>query len=321
MSTEIKYRKTIALLCVYAAIGIMVGCVAIAFQQLMSLVNIFILEGVAGYGETRIVWGDKRLSLPWTHPPLRRWLFPALAGAGGLLTGWIVYRFAPEAGGHGTDEIIDAYHKKDGQLRARSSIVKMIASAITLGTGGSGGKEGPIAQIGAGASSLLVQFIPALQKYRREIILAGMAAGIAAIFRAPLAAAIFATEILYADLRFEGRVLIPAIIASAASYAVYTMYFGIAPVFVLSEIPYSLSIFDFPAFTLLGIISAFAAILFVRLFYFIRDRFRNLTIPAYYKPAIGGVLTGLIAIVVPRFWEKARTACAKSLAVNSPLVY
>lgn len=299
MSATINYRKTAALLCTYAAIGILVGILAIAFQQLMSLANIFLLEGIAGYGETRIVWGDKRFSLPWPMPPLRRWLFPALAGAGGLLTGWIVYRFAPEAGGHGTDEVIAAYHKKEGQLRVRSSIVKMIASAITLGTGGSGGKEGPIAQIGAGASSLIVQMIPALHKYRREIILAGMSAGIAAIFRAPLAAAIFATEILYSDLRFEGRVLIPAIIASTASYAVYTMYFGPAPVFAIPEIHYHLSLLDFPAFTALGIICAAAAILFVHIFYFTRNSFKKLAIPNYYKPAIGGVLTGLIAIAVP----------------------
>ncbi len=299
VTKTINYRRTVALLCVYATIGLIVGLSAIAFQQLMSLANIFLLEGIAGYGETRIVWGEKRFSLPWEKPPLRWWLFPLLAGTGGLITGWIVNRFAPEAGGHGTDEVIHAYHQKDGRLRVRASIVKMIASALTLGSGGSGGKEGPIAQIGAGISSLIVQCIPALHKYRREIILAGMSAGIAAIFRAPLAAAIFATEILYSDLRFEGRVLIPAIIASATSYAVYTMYFGSTPVFVLPEMQYSLSLLDFPAFTALGITTALAAILFVRFFYFIRNTFRKISIPPYIKPAIGGVLTGLIAIAVP----------------------
>lgn len=299
MTEKINYRRTVALLCVYACIGLVVGVVAIGFQQLMSIMNIFILEGIAGYGETRIVWGDRRISLPWSRPPLRWWILPFLTGLGGLLTGWIVNRFAPEAGGHGTDEVIHAYHTKGGTLRPRASIVKMIASAITLGTGGSGGKEGPIAQIGAGVSSLLVQKIPALAQYRREIILAGMSAGIAAIFNAPLAAAIFATEILYSDLRFEGFVLVPAIIASATAYTVYTMYFGLAPVIPLPEFTYSISLMDFPAFTVLGIITALAAITFVRLFYFTRDRIKELKIPAYYKPAIGGVITGLIAIFVP----------------------
>lgn len=298
MTDNINYKRTATLLCVYASIGLVVGVVAIVFQQLMSLFNIFLLEGLAGYGETRIVWGDRRFSLPWETPPVRWWAFPLLAGVGGLITGLIVTRFAPETGGHGTDEVIQAYHEKGGKLRLRASLVKMIVSAITLGTGGSGGKEGPIAQIGAGVSSLLVQHVPMLRKYRREIILAGMSAGIAAIFRAPLAAAIFATEILYSDLRFEGRVLIPAIIASATAYAVYTMYFGMAPVFALSEFSYSLNLLDFPAFTILGIISAFAAVLFVRMFYIIRDVFKKMPLPTYLKPAIGGILTGIIAMAV-----------------------
>jgi chloride channel protein, CIC family len=299
MPEQIQYRKTASLLFVYAGIGIAVGLVSIAFQQMMSVVNVFILEGIAGYGETRIVWGDRRISLPWPRPAsVRWWLLPGLAGLGGLLTGWIVTRFAPEAGGHGTDEVIEAYHTNKG-LRARASVVKMIASAITLGTGGSGGKEGPITQIGAGFASLLVQHVPTLRKYRREIILAGMSAGIAAIFRAPLAAAIFATEILYSDLRFEGRALIPAIIASSTSYAVYSMYFGFRPVFSLPEFSYTLSLLHFPIFSVLGIITALAAILFVHIYYKTRDVFRDMAIPTLYKPAIGGVLTGLVAIAVP----------------------
>ena len=300
MQSGLNYRRTALLLAVYAMIGLAVGLVAIVFQQLMSVFNILLLEGIAGYGETRIVWGERRLSLPWTRPPsVRWWLLPGLTGLGGLLTGLIVYRFAPEAAGHGTDEVIHAYHREGGRLRLRGSIVKMIASAITLGTGGSGGKEGPIAQIGAGFAALIAQSVPFLRAYRREILLAGMAAGIAAIFRAPLAAAIFATEILYSDLRFEGRVLIPAVIASATAYAVYTMYFGFAPVFAVPAFDYGFSLADFPAFTVLGLVTALAAVLFVRVFYLVRKTFRDWRIPRALKPAIGGLLTGTIAIAVP----------------------
>lgn len=296
----LNYRRTVMLLAVYAMIGLAVGVVAIVFQQLMSLVNILLLEGVAGYGETRIVWGERRLNLPWARPPqVRWWILPALTGLGGLVTGLIVYRFAPEAAGHGTDEVIHAYHKKDGRLRLRSSLVKMIASSITLGTGGSGGKEGPIAQIGAGFASLAADRIKALRPYSQEILLAGMAGGIAAIFRAPLAAAIFATEILYSDLRFEGRVLIPAVIASVTAYAVYILYFGLSPVFAVPAFEYNLALTDFPAFTLLALIMAAAAILFVKVFYGIRNIFRDMRIPRALKPAIGGLITGLIAIAVP----------------------
>ncbi len=298
---RVDYRKTAALIGVYALIGLAVGVLAILFQQLMSVFNILLLEGITGHGETRIVWGDRRLGLPWPRPePVRRYLFPVLAGVGGLVTGLIVHRFAPEAAGHGTDEVILAYHRKSGAMRLRVSVVKMIASAITLGTGGSGGKEGPIAQIGAGFSAYAAGRISFLRPYRREIMLAGMAAGIAAVFRAPLAAAIFATEILYSGLEYEGRALVPAVIASAAAYGVYTLYFGFSPVFRVPDFVYAFSLTDLITFTVLGLLSAVSAILFVKIFYGVRDLFRSIRVPWVLKPAIGGVVTGLIAIAFPQ---------------------
>ena len=298
---RVDYRKTAKLLFIYALIGLAVGVVAIGFQQFMSIFNILLIEGLTGHGETRIVWGDRRLGLPWQRPDqIRRWLFPILAGSGGLLTGLIVSKYAPEAAGHGTDEVILAYHHKQGKMRLRVSVVKLISSAITLGTGGSGGKEGPIAQICAGFASFIGSRTPFLREYRRELMLAGMAAGIAAVFRAPVAAAIFATEILYSRLHYEGRILVPAVIASAASYGVYTLYFGVSPVFRVPDFVYTFNLIDLVGFTVLGLLSAASAILFVKLFYFIRDRFRGLPVPVYLKPAIGGVATGLIAMAVPQ---------------------
>jgi chloride channel protein, CIC family len=298
---RVDYRKTVLLLATYALIGLAVGLLAVLFQQTMSLVNILVLEGLTGHGDTRIVWGDRRFQLPWTKPTvLRWWLFPILAGIGGLVTGVIVYTFAPEAAGHGTDEVILAYHSKQEKTPLRVSLVKLVASAITLGTGGSGGKEGPIAQIGAGFASYATGKVAFLRPYRHEIMLAGMAAGIAAVFRAPLAAPIFATEILYSRLRYEGRVLIPAVIASAAAYGVYTRYFGVSPVFTVPDFNYAFSVGDLVSFTVLGVVSAGCAILFVRLFYGIRDAFRSVRLQPYFKPAIGGVITGTIAMAFPQ---------------------
>ncbi|MFW5695210.1 MAG: chloride channel protein, partial [Alkalispirochaeta sp.] len=298
---RVDYTKTISLLATYAVIGLAIGIIAVVFQQLMSLFNVFLLEGITGYGDTRIVIGARRIQLPWLKPAVVRWwLFPVVAGVGGLVTGLLVHRFAPEAAGHGTDEVILAYHDKRQSTPLRVSFVKMIASAITLGSGGSGGKEGPIAQIGAGLASYAAGRFSYLHSYRHEIMLAGMAAGIAAVFRAPLAAPVFATEILYSRLRYEGRVLIPAVIASAASYGVYTRYFGVSPVFTVPDFNYFFSIFDLVSFTVLGIVSAGCAILFVRVFYGIRDVFASVSLPPYLKPAIGGLLTGSIAMAVPQ---------------------
>lgn len=299
MERNIDLAKTCRLIALYVVVGMVAGVGAIVFQQLLSLMNIYLMEGLVGYTDISIVEGARRFSLPWTRPELRIWLFPLLTGAGGLITGLIVYRFAPEAAGHGTDEVIDSYHRKDGKVRLSVSIVKLIGSAITIGSGGSGGKEGPIAQIGAGFGSFICGKAPSFRPYRREIMLAGMAAGIAAIFRAPLAGAIFAAEILHSDMEYDGRVLIPAVLAAVVSYGVYALYFGFQPVFSIPAFSYQFALSHLLPFTLIALLSAFCAFLFVRVFYGIRNAFVRSNLKPFLKPAIGGVLVGLIGIYFP----------------------
>jgi len=299
MNRHIDLVQTSKLIALYIFVGVVAGVGAIVFQQLLSLMNIYLMEGLVGYTDISIVSGARRFSLPWARPKLRIWLFPLLASAGGLITGLIVYKFAPEAAGHGTDEVIDAYHHKGGKVRLRVSIVKLVGSAITIGSGGSGGKEGPIAQIGAGFGSFICGKIPSFRQYRREIMLAGMAAGIAAIFRAPLAGAIFAAEILHSDMEYDGRVLIPAVLASVVSYGVYALHFGFDPVFAVPDFTYQFALPHLLPFTLIGVLSAFFAFLFVRVFYGIRDAFTRLKLKPYLKPAIGGLLVGTLGILLP----------------------
>jgi len=142
--------RTVAL---SSLVGVVAGLGAIAFQYLCQYSSHLFLGGLAGLqmrgpsGERELFGAASRLFQPW--------LLPVVAAGGGLLTGLIVQRFAPEAAGHGTDEAIDAFHRRAGRIRGRVPIVKTIASAITLGSGGSGGREGPIAQIGAGFGSFL----------------------------------------------------------------------------------------------------------------------------------------------------------------------
>lgn len=299
-----QYRRTVLLILLYVTVGVIAGLGAIIFQQLLSLINIYVLQGTVGYADVSIVTGVRRFTLPWAAPEFRQWLLPISAGLGGLITGLIVYRFAPEAAGHGTDEVIHSYHHEHGRIRLRVSMVKLIGSAITIGTGGSGGKEGPIAQIGAGFGSYLCSRIPYYAEYRREVMLAGMAAGIAAIFRAPLAGAIFAAEILHSDMRYNGKVLIPAIIASTISYGVYALYFGFRPVIDVPPFDYTFSLVHFIPFTMLALLASFGAFLFVKIFYGIRDVFSQLSLKPYLKPMIGGVLTGITALwFAPAFGE------------------
>ena len=141
------------------------------------------------------------------------------------MSGTLCRTFAPEASGHGTDAVIDAYHNLGGRIRARVPFVKAVATAISLGTGGSGGREGPIAQIGAGFGSLLGQLLNLTRRQRRILLAAGMGAGVGAIFRAPLAGALFAAEILYREAEFEADVLIPTVLSSTVAYCVYCGWF------------------------------------------------------------------------------------------------
>ncbi|HOO45480.1 MAG TPA: chloride channel protein, partial [Deltaproteobacteria bacterium] len=146
------------------------------------------------------------------------WYLALIPAAGGLITGLIVYTWAPEAEGHGTDAAIDAFHNKKGKIRPRVPLIKTITSAITIGSGGSAGREGPIAQIGAGFASYLATRLHLSDQERRIMMVAGMGGGIGSIFRAPLGGALFATEVLYSEADFEYEAIIPAIISSIVGY-------------------------------------------------------------------------------------------------------
>jgi len=225
-------------------------------------------------------------------------ILPMITTLGGLLCGVIVYKFAPEAEGHGTDAAIDAFHNKKGQIRARVPVIKLIASAITIGSGGSAGREGPSAQIGAGFGSLLGRLMHLSTRDRSIALAVGIGAGIGAIFKAPFGGAILAAEILYIG-DFEMAALPPALIASTIGYSVYasiygwTPIFGNAPQFVYNDPVYLL------IFTVLGVLCGLGAILYVRSFYGIRGAFQRWRVPNYLKPAVGGLAVGLIGLAFP----------------------
>jgi CIC family chloride channel protein len=159
-------------------------------------------------------------------------MIPMITTLGGLITGLIVYTFAPEAEGHGTDAAIDAFHEKGGQIRARIPPIQLIASAITIGSGGSAGRDGPTAQIAAGFGSWLGDLLHLNEEVRRIAMAAGVGAGIGSIFKAPLGGALLAGAILY-QRDFESAALFPAFIASVVGFAVYGAWAGWTPVFGL----------------------------------------------------------------------------------------
>ena len=259
-------------------IGIVAGLGAIVFQFLSQAVLWATLGCGAGYwpGET----AGEFARFPKKENQFSPWILIGVLGAGGLASGLLVYGFAPEAEGHGTDAAIEAFHHKRGYIRWRVPIVKTLASAITIGTGGSGGREGPIAQIGAGFGSFLGTQLKLNAHDRRIMLAAGMGAGVGAIFRAPLAGALFAGEILYRDADLESDVIIPAAISSIIAYSVYCLSLPAGKQFTPlfgEHLGYALdSPFELILYGLMSLVLVAVGIVYIRTFYGTHDLFKKL---------------------------------------------
>ncbi|MCF8031247.1 MAG: chloride channel protein [Desulfohalobiaceae bacterium] len=281
----------------FVLIGIIAGAGAILFQVLCEVGMRFLLDQLAGYrpgtpgGEVPMFAHSKTL--------FNRWVLLILPAVGGLVSGWIVYTYAPEAEGHGTDAAIDAYHNKGGVIRPMVPLVKTIASAITLTSGGSGGREGPIAQIGAGFGSFLGARLGFSARERRIMLAAGMAAGVGSIFRAPMAGALFAAEVLYRDPEFEAEVLIPAGISSVVAYCLFCLVFGWGALFHSPDFAFNNPLELGPYITLALILSG-VSFCYVGSFYGVRELFRAIPMPLHLKPALGGLLTGMVGFFLPQ---------------------
>lgn len=227
--------------------------------------------------------------------PLRVWGLVVAPAIGGLLSGFLVYRFAPEAAGHGTDAAIRAYHREGGRIRWQTPLIKLVASALTLGSGGSAGREGPIAQIGAGFGSLLGTLLRLSERERGVLLMAGVSAGIGAIFRAPFAGAIFAAEVLYREPDIEPEVLVPALLSSIVSYSIYCSVHGFGHLFTGTEAFGFSDPVALLCYGALGLVISFGGIAYIKLLAGTTALFRRWRITNYAKPAIGGAAVGLIA--------------------------
>ncbi len=295
-------------------VGVIAGTGAIVFQLAMEAATDLSLIMVTGYDAVEA--HGEHSYFDAEAAPFSPWKLLAVISAGGLLAGIIVQWFAPEAEGHGTDAAIEAYHQKRGVIRARIPFVKTIASAITIGTGGSGGKEGPIAQIGAAFGSYLATILNLSARDRRILLAAGMGAGVGAIFRAPLAGALFAAEILYSESDFEADVIIPAATASIIAYSLYCLSLPLdvryIPLFGSTLSTYRFhSPMELIPYAVLAIIVSIVAVLYIKVFYGTHKLFAKLPGPKLLRPVLGAFLTGVVGLLV---W-KAFQQDDRSLAV------
>ncbi len=239
------------MLAIYGLLGVVAGCFAIGFDTLIRFAAEFLLNPLVG--------ADPSVGLPSG----RRWALLVLPALGGLVSGLVCARWAPEALGPGTGHVIDAYLRRRGEMRRRVPFAKTLASAVTLGSGGSAGIEGPVGQVAAGIGGWFGHLFDLPASERRVLLMAGLAAGIGAVFHAPMAAAIFAAEVLYRQMDIEHEVLVPAIIASTVAHGVFGAVRGWAPLIDVPYVDFTNGLQLLPYLVLAAVLAACAAV-FIR---------------------------------------------------------
>ena len=249
-----------------------------------------------------------------TLPAHLKILLPAL---GGLIVGPLVYFGAREAKGHGVPVVMEAVALRDGHIRPRVALVTILASGITIGSGGSVGREGPIVQIGSSIGSTIGQLLKAPPLRQRTLVGCGAAAGLAATFNAPIAGALFAAEVILGE--FGLSTFSPVVLSSVTATTISRHYFGDFPAFIIPT--YKLvSLWEFFFYTVLGVIVGLVSLLFILSVNKSEDLFDGLKMPEYLKPALGGLILGCMLIVWPNVFGVGYGTINLSLKNQLPFI-
>ena len=266
--------------------------------QLGLILAAVIVGSVTGLGAIFFIWLLAQIDGLATATTIRFGIPGMLAfmtGAG-VIVGFLIDRFASEAKGHGVPEVMEAVALRGGRIRWQVAAVKVVASAITIGSGGSAGREGPIVQVGSALGSTLGQVLRFSEEHLRTLVACGAAAGIAATFNAPIAGSLFALEVILGRLtvRHFGAIVISAVSASVVSRALI----GNEPAFKVPAFGVN-HLGEIPIYAVLGVLAAFTAVLFIKMLYGAEGWFDRWGVPLPLKTAVGMFLTGLVAIAVP----------------------
>jgi len=287
---QVLRRGSVRLILLALAIGTAAGFGSILFRWLISnLTHLF--TGTDDYAGT--TGHPEHPWFPWLGP-----FFIVLAPVvGGLLYGPLVHRFAKEARGHGVPEVMYAVNNRGGRIPGRVAVVKTLASALTIGSGGSVGREGPIVQIGSACASTIARWARVPESRLRTLVACGAAGGIAATFNAPIAGVFFALELLLLDFAASsfGTVVLSAITASVIGRA----FLGDEPFLALPEF----SVSSPWVYALLGLFAAIVGVVFVKVLYGTEDVCDRLWKgPEWLRPAVGGLALGLLLLALPQLY-------------------
>lgn len=276
------------------AIGVVAGLGAVVFVEAIHFFSWLLLGVVGGYTPPSAASEGNALGSAFARP----WAVPLVVGLGGLLSGMLVERFAPEAEGHGTDTAIDAVHRNPRGMRARASLVKIVASAVTIGSGGSAGREGPTAQISAGFASMLARRLDLTPTDARIALTAGIGSGIGAVFRAPLGGAVLGAEILYRD-DLEAEALFPSFVASIIGFSIFAAFQGFSPIFGYLRPGHLDRLQQLPFYAVIGVAAGLLGLLYAKTFYGAVAMFHRAPGHVWLKTAIAGVMVGSLGLLVP----------------------
>lgn len=266
-------------------VGFASGLAAVVFRKLIGFFNFVLLERAWGWAEQTLPYGRAAL--------------PLITGAGGLVVGLLVYYFAREAKGHGVPEVMGAVAVRGGIIRPRVAVIKVLASSICIGSGGSAGREGPIVQTGSSIGSALGQVLHLSGQRVRTLVGCGAAAGIAATFNAPIAGALFSLEIILGDFAFAN--FAPVVLSSVVGAAVGRWYFGNYP--SLTVLHFQLRSWgELPLYAVLGVAAGLMGVLFTRALYGQEDFYDKAlrAIPPPARAMMGGALVGAVGIFTPQ---------------------
>ena len=283
-------------------VGLLVGVVVVCFRYMIFLGRHFLLDGIGGHsGLTRLAEGSVfgRISPMSALFDPHRLVMLFLPAVGALLGYLLIRRFSKLEHARGTDSAIRAYHQREGYVTSTVVPVKSVASVLTVASGGSAGYEGPVTLIGAAVGSVTARWLSLTVRARRILMAAGLAAGISALFQAPLAGAIFGFEIFYSSSDVEYETVLPCFVASAISYTVYSCFFGWDTLFSMpSSLAFDSGVRLLPYFAL-AIAVTFGVRFYITMFRSAETAFGDSRLPGWAKVVIGGLATGAIGYFFP----------------------
>jgi CIC family chloride channel protein len=299
------------LLALALAVGVGAGLGAVAFRYLIEGFT-YLSTGHTSYGV------DGRVPNPLL-PGLGIWFLVLVPIVGGLLYGPLVERFAREARGHGVPEVMLAVAQRGGRIRPVVALVKSLASALCIGTGGSVGREGPIVQIGSALGSTLGQITRSPESRMRLLVACGAAGGISATFNAPIAGVFFALEVILRD--FETRSFGAVVVASVIADVIGRAAFGSEAFLKLPKLGVG-PVSGYPLYLVLGLLAAAVGVAFIRFLYGLEDRADRIwRISEAWRPAAGGLLLGLLLLAIPQMYGVGYEVLEAAIAGKYALLF